>query len=187
MSLLLCVCPGVTDPGHVCASVRGAHGHPRGKGQEDWEGEVCRRWLHYHRGGLHLCQWQSHPGTLIGCRYIWILYHKILDWDSSCLMGVGVSKMYEGPIKLLEPWSISANIHHIHSDINWIKAHLNYLKVCSLVKFSASFIMDRTGQNVCHSEPVVNGPHIPFSMDDGDKFVLRTIRPIRWFQISLFS
>lgn len=57
---------GASDSGSVREGVRGAHGHPRGEGQEDGEGEVCRRWLHNYRGGVYFRQRPSHPG--IGVR-----------------------------------------------------------------------------------------------------------------------
>ncbi len=56
------MCAGSADSGPVCSSVRGADGHPCGQGQENREGEVCRRRLHHHCGGLHLSKRQSYSG-----------------------------------------------------------------------------------------------------------------------------
>lgn len=60
---VLDVCAGAADPGSVCQSVWGADGNPCGEGEEDGEGEVCRRRLHHNGGGLHLGQRPSHSGT----------------------------------------------------------------------------------------------------------------------------
>lgn len=60
---VLDICAGAADPGSVCQSVRGADGNPSGEGEEDGEGEVCRRRLHHNCGGFHLCQWSSYSGA----------------------------------------------------------------------------------------------------------------------------
>lgn len=58
-----CPCIGFADPGSVCQGVWRADGHPSGEGEEDREGEVCRRRLHHHGGGVHLRQPPSHSGS----------------------------------------------------------------------------------------------------------------------------
>ncbi len=56
------MCAGSADSGPVCSSVRGADGNPCGQGQENREGEVCRRRLHHHCGGVHLSKRQGYSG-----------------------------------------------------------------------------------------------------------------------------
>lgn len=58
---------GAPDPGPLCQGVWRADGDPCGEGEEDGEGEVCRRRLHHHCGGFHLCQRPSHSGTVVYC------------------------------------------------------------------------------------------------------------------------
>lgn len=67
-TLLTVTCAGVADSGPVCSGVRGADGHPCGQGQENGEGEICRRRLHHHCGGLHLSKWQSNSGEPLVCK-----------------------------------------------------------------------------------------------------------------------
>lgn len=94
---VLDICAGAADPGSVCQSVRGADGNPSGEGEEDGEGEICRRRLHHDCGGFHLCQWSSHSGaeSSTGCQAVatveceslktnpWIWMYNGVRWCSS--------------------------------------------------------------------------------------------------------